>query len=66
VVTPFVEAAKPLASATTVTPNGARALIYSVKPIGLVEAYAQMLEPALTATQERFKPDEVRSLLLSS
>jgi hypothetical protein len=56
---------KPPASATAATPNGARSLLVQ-EADALVDAYAQVLERALTTYQGRIKPDEVRSLLLSA
>jgi hypothetical protein len=56
---------KPPASATAATPNGARSLLVQ-EADALVDAFAQVLERALTTYQGRIKPDEVRSLLLSA
>jgi hypothetical protein len=58
-------APKPPASATTAAPNGDRSLLVQ-EADALVDAYALVLERALTAYQGRIKPDEVRSLLLSA
>jgi hypothetical protein len=56
---------KPMASATAATPNNARSLLVQ-EADALVDAYALVLERALTTYQGRIKPDEVRSLLLSA
>jgi hypothetical protein len=56
---------KPPASATDATPSGARSLLVQ-EADALVDAFAQVLERALTTYQGRIKPDEVRSLLLSA
>jgi hypothetical protein len=56
---------KPPASASAAIPNGARSLLVQ-EADALVDAYALVLERALTAYQGRIKPDEVRSLLLSA
>lgn len=56
---------KPPASATAATPNGARSLLVQ-EADALVDAYAQVLDRALTTYQGRIKPDEIRSLLLSA
>ena len=45
------------------TPNGARSLLV-MEADAPVDAYAQVLERALTTYQGRIKPDEVRSLFL--
>ena len=55
---------KPPASAAAANPSGARSLLVQ-EADSLVDAYAQVLERALTTYQGRIKPDEVRSLLLS-
>jgi len=56
---------KPMASATAATPNTARSLLVQ-EADALVDAFALVLERALTTYQGRIKPDEVRSLLLSA
>jgi hypothetical protein len=56
---------KPPASAGTANLAGARSLLVQ-EADSLVDAYAQVLERALTTYQGRIKPDEVRSLLLSA
>jgi hypothetical protein len=56
---------KPMASATAATPNNPRSLLVQ-EADALVDAYALVLERALTTYQGRIKPDEVHSLLLSA
>ena len=56
---------RPPASATAASPSGAQSLL-ALEADALVDAYAQVLERALTTYQGRIKPDEVRSLLLSA
>jgi hypothetical protein len=56
---------KPPASASAPTRNGARSLLVK-EADSLVDAYAQVLDRALTTYQGRIKPDEVPSLLLSA
>jgi hypothetical protein len=56
---------KPPASATSAAPNDGRTLLVR-EADALVDAYALVLERALTTYQGRIKPDEVRSLLLSA
>ena len=58
-------APKPPASASAATPNGSRSLLVQ-EADSLVDAYAQVLDRALTTYQGRIKPDEIRSLLLSA
>jgi hypothetical protein len=56
---------KPPASATSAAPSDGRSLLVR-EADALVDAYALVLERALTTYQGRIKPDEVRSLLLSA
>jgi hypothetical protein len=59
---------KPPATATAASPNGARsrgAEILIAESIELVDAYAAVLNHALTAHNGRVKPDEVKSIFLT-
>jgi hypothetical protein len=56
---------KPPTSATSAAPSDRRSLLVR-EADALVDAYALVLERALTTYQGRIKPDEVRSLLLSA